>query len=260
LRAIDDVLIEDRGAVRIVTLNRPEDRNPASTVLLFWLTELARGLAEDDSIRALVITGAGKAFSAGGDFQHFVATARDPAVARETLDNSRAFVRAMLDLPIPVIAAVNGAAVGFGATLVALSDIVLMAETAFIAEPHVNIGLVIGDGIAVTWPFQASMTKIKELVFTGDRLYAAEAVACGLANRAVPPEALLDEAIAMAERIARQPRSALAGSKALLNMHAKAVLPTVLEAQLAAQFDQTQGADHGRIVQSMIDAQKRNQA
>lgn len=255
----NEYLVEDRGSVRILTFNRPEDRNPASTKLLFDLTRIACELAEDETVRVLIITGAGKAFSAGGDFEHFVATATDPRVARETLRNGRKFIEAMLDLPVPVIAAVNGAAVGFGASLLALSDIVLMADTAFVAEPHINVGLVIGDGISVTWPFLVPLNKAKELAFTGDRLYAAEAVACGLANRVVPAAELLDEALALAERIARQPRSALAGSKKLLNMQSRALLDTVLRTQEELQFEQTQGNDHGRIVRSLIDAQKRNQ-
>lgn len=254
----DDLLIEDRGSVRILTLNRPEDRNPATTELLFRLTEVATELGNSEDIRAVVLTGAGKAFSAGGDFRHFVATANDPDVARATIDNGRAFISAMLDVPVPIIAAVNGAAVGFGATLLALSDIVIMAETAFIAEPHANVGLVIGDGISVTWPFLLAMNKAKELAFTGDRIYAADAVACGLANRVVPGASLMDEAIALAEQISKQPRSAIAGSKQLFNMYSKAMLDTVLRHQMTLQFDQTQGDDHGRIVQSMIDAQKRN--
>lgn len=254
-----EYLVEDRGSVRIITFNRPEDRNPVSTKLLFNLTRIARDLAEDEAVRVLIITGAGKAFSAGGDFEHFVATANDPRIARETLRNGREFIEAMLDLPVPVITAVNGAAVGFGATLLALSDIVLMADTAFVAEPHINVGLVIGDGISVTWPYLVPLNKAKELAFTGDRLYAAEAVACGLANRAVPAVQLMDEAVALAQRIARQPRTALAGSKKLLNMHSRALLDSVLRAQEELQFAQTQGSDHGRIVRTMIEAQKRNQ-
>ncbi|MDF8335313.1 enoyl-CoA hydratase/isomerase family protein [Novosphingobium cyanobacteriorum] len=243
-----------------ITMNRPEDRNPASTRMLNDITRLFRALAENEAVRVVIITGAGKAFSAGGDFQHFVATAQDPAVARATLDNSRDYIRAILDLPIPLIAAVNGAAVGFGATLVALSDIVLMADSAFIAEPHVNVGLVIGDGISISWPFLMPLNRVKELVFTGDRILAADCVAYGLANRAMPLVQLLPEAMALAERIAKQPRSAVAGSKAILNMYPKAVMDTVLEAQLARQFDQTQGPDHGRIVQGLIDRQKRKSA
>ena len=255
----DELLIEDRGPIRLLTFNRPDDRNPCSTALLFKLTEVAHEIGNNPDIRAVVITGKGKAFSAGGDFQHFVATASDREVARTTIDNGRAFIEAMLDIPVPVTAAVNGAAVGFGASLLALSDIVIMAETSFIAEPHANVGLVIGDAISITWPFVLSLHKAKELVFTGERIYATEAVSCGLANKAVPPGELMEVAFAKAEKIVAQPRSAITGTKQLLNMYSRAVVETVLRQQMQLQLDQTQGPDHGRIVQSMIVAQERNQ-
>ena len=256
----EELKVEADGPVRIVTLNRPEDRNPATTAMLFALTTLAQELARDEAARAVVLTGAGKAFSAGGDFQHLVRTTREPEVAKATLDNSRRFISAMIDLPIPVIAAVNGPAVGFGATLAALCDIVLMAEEAVFIEPHVNIGLILGDGLSVTWPFYMSLLKAKEFVFTGDRISAAEAVRVGMANRAVPGETLMSEAVALAHRIAVQPRSALRGSKQMLNLYMKAVLDSVLEPVLALQLEQMAGPDHGRIVQGMIDRQKRSQA
>jgi enoyl-CoA hydratase len=254
----DEILVEADGAVRIVTLNRPDDRNPASTAMLFALTQLAHALNEDADARAVVLTGAGKAFSAGGDFQHFVRSSREPELSRATLDNARAFITAMLDLRVPAIAAVNGAAVGFGATLAALCDIVLIAEDAFFAEPHVNIGLVLGDGISVTWPLYMSLLKAKEYIFTGDRIPAADAVACGLANRVVSKPELMAEALKLAHRLAHQPREALQGSKQLLNTYSKAMMASVLEPLLAQQFERTQSAEHAAIVQRMIDAQRRS--
>ena len=255
----DEICAEADGPIRIVTLNRPEDRNPASTAMLFALTDLARALNADTEARAVVLTGAGKAFSAGGDFQHFVRSSREPELAKATLDNLRAFITAMMALKLPVIAAVNGAAVGFGATLAALCDIVLIAEDAFFAEPHVNIGLVIGDGISITWPLCMSLLKAKEYVLTGDRIPAAEAVACGLANRVVAKETLMTEALALAHRLAAQPREALQQSKAVLNGYVQAQMATTLETVLAMQFDRTQSAEHAAIVQGMIDRQTRNQ-
>ncbi len=255
----DEIRVEADGPVRIVTLNRPEDRNPASTAMLFALTDLARRLDADEDARAVVITGAGKAFSAGGDFQHFVRSSKEPEVSRATLDNSRAFITAMLALRLPVVAAVNGAAVGFGATLAALCDIVLIGEDAFIAEPHVNIGLVLGDGISITWPLCMSLLKAKEYILTGDRISAAEAVACGLANRVVAQADLMGEALALAHRLAAQPREALQQSKAVLNGYVHAQMATTLETVLALQFDRTQSAEHAAIVQGMIDRHKRHQ-
>lgn len=242
---------------------KPAEETPATAFELaraFVDAGLPRGvLNEDDSVGAVVLTGAGKAFSAGGDFQHFIKCAREPEVSRATLDNARAFITAMLDLRVPVVAAVNGAAVGFGATLAALCDIVLIADGAFFAEPHINIGLVVGDGISVTWPLYMSMLKAKEYILTGDRIHAPEAVACGLANRVVTSAELMPEALKLAHRLAGQPREALRGSKQLLNLYSKAMVTSVLEPLLAQQFERTQSAEHAAIVQSMIAAQKRNQ-
>jgi enoyl-CoA hydratase len=255
----NEILVEADGPIRIVTLNRPEDRNPASTAMLFALTDLARRLDADEDARAVVITGAGKAFSAGGDFQHFVRSSRDPDVSRATLDNSRAFITAMLALRLPVVAAINGPAVGFGATLAALCDLVLIAEDAYISEPHVNIGLILGDGISITWPLFMGLLKAKEYILTGDRIPAAEAVTCGLANRVVAKDALMPDALALAHRLAAQPREALQQSKAILNGYVEAQMATTLETVLARQFDRTQSAEHAAIVQGMIDRQERNQ-
>ena len=255
----DELRVEADGPIRIVTLNRPEERNPASTAMLFALTHLARSLARDEDARAVVLTGAGKAFSAGGDFQHFVRCSQEPELSQATLDNSRHFIKAMVDLPIPVVAAINGPAVGFGATLAGLCDIVLIAEDAFFAEPHVNIGLAIGDGISVTWPLFMSLLKAKEYVLLGDRIPATDAVACGLANRVVAKEELMPEALKLAQRLAAQPRSALIHSKAALNLSIKAMMGNVLDYVLDNQLAQTQSAEHRQIVEAMIAKQKRNQ-
>lgn len=252
----DEILVEADGPIRRITLNRPDERNPASTAMLFALTRLAQALAADPEARVAILTGAGKAFSAGGDFQHLVASSRDPELSRQSLANAEAFIRGMLDLPIPVIAAVNGAAVGFGATLAALCDIVLIADTAFIAEPHVNVGLVLGDGISVTWPFYLSLQKAKELIFTGERIDAAAAVSVGLANRVVPHAELMAEANALALRLAAQPGSALEGSKAMLNLFHKMALEQILPKLIERQFAQTQGDEHRAIVQGLVARQR----
>jgi enoyl-CoA hydratase len=254
----DQLRVEARGPIRLVTLNRPEERNPASTEMLFALTQLAHALDNDAEARAVIITGAGKAFSAGGDFQHLIRSSQDPALSRATLANARAFIVAMLGLRLPVIAAVNGAAVGFGATLAALCDIVLIADTAFIAEPHVNVGLIMGDGISVTWPLYMSLLKAKEYVLTGDRIPASAAVACGLANHVVAHADLLPEAMKLAQRLAQQPPEALQASKQLLNAYSKAMIESVLTPLLAQQFERTQSREHAAIVQQLIDAQRRN--
>lgn len=255
----DELLVEHEQGICVVTLNRPESMNAAGPSMLFALTDLAERLARDEELAAVIITGAGRAFSAGGDFQHFVKTAREADYARATLDNARRFIAAMLALPMPVIAAVNGAAVGFGGTMAALCDLVLMSDKAFIAEPHINVGLVLGDGISVTWPLMMGLLKAKELIFTGRRISAQEAVGCGLANRVVEHDRLLAEARSLAAELAGQPRGALRESKHLLNLYVRRNMETVLEELFKRQFERMQGAEHGAIVEGMIARQKRNQ-
>ncbi|HZR38404.1 MAG TPA: enoyl-CoA hydratase/isomerase family protein [Nevskia sp.] len=254
----DELQLARLNGVCTVTLNRPESLNAAGPAMLFALAGLMEQLAADESA-ALIVTGAGRAFSAGGDFQHFVKTSRDADYARATLANARRFIAAMLALPMPVIAAVNGPAVGFGATLAALSDLVLISDRAYLAEPHINVGLVLGDGIAVTWPLMMSLLKAKEYILTGRRITPEQAVDCGLANRVVPHEQLLDEAHTLAAELATQPRTALRQTKALLNLYVRRNMETVLDELLQRQFEQTQGPEHGAIVRRLAakQAQKR---
>jgi enoyl-CoA hydratase/carnithine racemase len=133
------------------------------------------------------------------------------------LRNGRRIVSEMLDVHIPVVAAVNGPAVGLGATLMTLCDIVFISDSTFVADPHVANALVAGDGGAVTWPAYTSLLKVKQYLLTGDRIPAVDAVAMGLANFAVPAERVLDEAVAFAQRLASLPPQSVQDTKALLN-------------------------------------------
>ena len=135
--------------------------------------------------RAVVLTGAGRAFSAGGSIDEFEYYRTDFGARRKTLRNARRLVEDMLNLHLPVVAAVNGPAVGLGCTLATLCDIVFIDESTFLADPHVTVALVAGDGSAVTWPFMTSMLRVKQYLLTGDRIPAAVAVELGLANFAV---------------------------------------------------------------------------
>ena len=122
-----------------------------------------------------MITGAGRAFSAGGDFVYLDVLARDTALRAETLADARQIVTGMVQCRLPIVAAVNGPAVGLGCSLVALSDVVFMAESAHLADPHVLVGLVAADGGPVTWPLLTSLQLAKEYAFTGDPIPARRA-------------------------------------------------------------------------------------
>ena len=223
------------GPVRVITLNRPDTLNAISESLHEELVGVWSHVWRDEECRAVVLTGAGKAFSAGGSYEDFERRRVDLAARQRSLELARQLVDQMLDVAVPVVAAVNGAAVGLGCTIVTLCDIVFMAEEAFLADTHVSVALVAGDGGAATWPAMTSLLRAKQYLLTGDRLSAAEAVELGLANFVVPAERLLPDALAYAHRLAAQPPQAIRETKALLNRHLRANAERVLAAGLAAE-------------------------
>jgi enoyl-CoA hydratase len=246
------IQVSAEGGLRIITLNRPDELNASTTEMLLAYPRLFRSLAEDPQARVAILTGAGRAFSAGGDFNHFTKTLDDPDFARAVQDNARRTIHSFIDLPIPIIAAVNGPAVGWGATMATLCDIVLMSEKSFMAEPHINIGLVLGDGISVAWPLYMSLLRAKELILTGDRITPAQAVEFGLANRVVPPDRLMSEARALADKLLKQPRQALEESKKILNLYLRHSAGQVLDTTLARQLSATLSPEHNALARAFL--------
>jgi enoyl-CoA hydratase/carnithine racemase len=221
--SIDDPFLRSEGSrVRVLTLNRPGSRNALNGQLHAAMLSAVRAVANEPEVRALVVTGAGDAFSAGGDFGLIEQMQADPKLRQATLNKSRALFWSLVSLEIPVIAAVNGPAVGAGATLALLSDIVLMAEQAYLAEPRVSIGLVPGDGSAILWPLLAGIPAARAYLFTGDRMPAAEAHRLGLVYRVVERDALLDEAMELADRLAGLSPHAVRATKRALTLQVEA--------------------------------------
>jgi enoyl-CoA hydratase/carnithine racemase len=224
----DSILVEADGPLRLVRLNRPDELNATNHELHRGLADLWPQLDADLDARVAVLTGNGRAFSAGGDFAYIDELTTDEALRRQTLVDGKAIVTGMVACRVPVVAAVNGPAVGLGCSLVALSDIVFMAESAHLADPHVMIGLVAADGGPVTWPLLTSLQLAKEYALTGDRIPAARAAQIGLVNHVCPDDSVLDEALACAKRIAALPQRATEDTKRILNMHLeRAVLATI---------------------------------
>lgn len=223
------------GSVRVVTLNQPDTLNAFSEDLHEQFVDVWTDIERDDECRAVVLTGAGRAFSAGGSYEDFEHRRVDLAVRRRSLRLARRLADEMLNIAVPVVAAVNGPAVGLGCTVTTLCDIVFIADDTFLADTHVSVALVAGDGGAVTWPALTSLLRAKQYLLTGDRLSAVEAVEIGLANFAVPAERLLDDAVAFAHRLAAQPPQAVQETKALLNQHLRANAVRALGYGLAAE-------------------------
>jgi enoyl-CoA hydratase len=199
------VLLERDGPVAIVTFNRPEKLNVANRRLHEEFAAVWPQLAADAELRAVVVTGAGRAFSAGGDYSFLEAVTGEPVgdeLAQVLHEATVAWMEGVLALPAPVIAAVNGPAIGFGAAVAALCDLVVMAEDAYLAEPHANYRLAPSPAVELMWPRLTSAHVSKELTMTGRRVGGTEAVQLGLANRVVPPGAARDAAVAWAHELA----------------------------------------------------------
>lgn len=207
----------DKAGVLVVTINRPEYRNAIDLATHDELLELAQALRNPDDIGAVLITGEGEAFSAGGDINLFKRLGEDEGFRRRMLAEGVELVQAWLKIEPPVVAAVNGHAMGLGATIALLSDVVYLADGASIADTHVLAGVVAGDGGALIWPVLLGPNRAKEFLMTGAGLSNEKALQFGLINYLTPPDRLMNDAMAMATKLATGPRTAIAWTKQVVN-------------------------------------------
>lgn len=239
-----------------VELNRPDRRNAINPGMHAEITPLFRRIAEDRQVAVVVLTGAGdKAFCVGADFggmQENLDSGYEDGYP-ELMIGSAEVVRGQLAIPQPVIAAVNGDAMGLGATMALFCDIVFMSETARIADPHVKAGLVAGDGGAILWPMLLGLHRGKEFLFTGDIMTAREAADLGLVNHLCPPADLLEQAGEMATRLAQGPRHAIQFNKRLANAELVQRVSRLIDASLAMEAITFGTGDHREAVRSFIE-------
>ena len=242
----EEIDVRAEGPLRIITLNRPDALNAVNDNLHNGLARLWQRLSDDRKARAAVLTGSGRAFSAGGDFHYLAELAEDADLRAKTIADGREIVLGMARCRIPVVAAVNGPAVGLGCSLVALSDIVYIAEDAYLADPHVQVGLVAADGGPLTWPLHISLLLAKEYALTGTRIRAEQAVEVGLANHVTADP--LAEAVACAQRIMELPQQAVESTKRVLNLHLERAVLATLDFALTAENQSFQTEDFRSIV------------
>jgi enoyl-CoA hydratase len=247
-----ELLIERRGAVRIVTFNRPESLNSVTPGLSRGLANVWAHLAEDAEARAVVLTGAGRAFSAGGDMVMFGRVQEDHVERARLIEEARKTFTQLIEFPLPLVAAVNGPAVGLGCTLAVLCDLVYVAKSAFLQDPHVAIGLTAGDGGAPFWPLTMSLVRARELLFFGDRITAQQAVDLGLANAVTPDGGALDKALEVAERLAALPPQALQSTKRAVNLHVSRGAAAILDYALAAEFQSYDTPEHRSATENFM--------
>ena len=220
------------GPVAVITLNRPKALNATNAELHAAVTDVWGEVAKDDRLRAAVVTGAGKAFSAGGDLPLLQNMSDDPALRAEVLAEGQRLAKAVAAFPVPIVAAVNGPAVGLGCSLASLCDLVVIEEQAYFMDPHVSLGLAAADGAVFTWPAQMSLPRVKESIYLGRRITAEEAERFGLVNAVVPKGTSVAKALEYAHRLAALPPQALRETKAILN----APLTNRLETDSTAAF------------------------
>lgn len=256
----DYVQFEQRGHVALLTLNHPDKLNAIGEAQdCFDLIDAIERIGADPQISAAVLTGSGRAFSAGGNLQGMkdrngIGPLDHPTATRT---NYRAAIqrvpRAFRALEVPIIAAVNGHAIGVGNDIACLCDIRIASASAKFAASFIKMGLIPGDGGAWLLQRVVGYSKAAEMILTGDVLTADEALACGLVSKVVEPDVLLDTALAMADRIAANPARALRMAKRLLLTAQDANLDTVLEMSAAMQSIAHETADHAEAVDAFLE-------
>jgi enoyl-CoA hydratase len=216
--ASDPVVLEARGEVRVVIFNRPSVLNALDAEAQHLLARHVEAVAADSEARALVLTGAGRAFSAGGDRELIRAIANGAFTDLEDLARAtRDTIRCLLTLSVPVIAAVRGPAVGMAAGLVALCDFVVMGDQGYLCDPNVAFGAGPHVECQVVWPMLTSYAVAKEILMTGRKVYADEALRLGLVNRTCPDGEELTTALAMIEDLMALPPAGLAAVRRSFN-------------------------------------------
>ena len=245
------------GAIVVLTMNRPHERNALTDFAQFdEIVEMCRRINEDASVRVVILTGKGSAFCAGGNVKDMKDRAGMFAGSPLEVRNSyrRGIQRiplALYNLEVPTIAAVNGPAIGAGCDLTCMCDIRIASDKASFAESFVKVGIIPGDGGAWLLQRVVGLSKACEMSFTGDAIDAHQALACGLVSKVVPADRLMDEARALAGRIAVNPGGALRMSKKLIREAQHQRLDSILELSAALQSIAHTTDEHTQAVEAL---------
>ena len=232
------------GDVLRIVVDHPDSAlNAVDALLHDELTRLFRDLKRESDARAVLITGRGKAFSAGGDFAWFP-TLDDLEKLEHLRRDAKQMIWDLLDVELPIVAALNGPAIGLGASLALLCDVIFMSERASLADPHVRVGIVAGDGGAAIWPLVLGPARAKQFLLTGDAVSPEEALRMGLVNRVVSADALEEEALAFATRLAAGAPLAVRYTKQAVNKLVKDALNTAFDTSTALEIVTFQSEDH----------------
>jgi enoyl-CoA hydratase len=253
LPSFDTVGLARNGRLLTITLNRPDTLNAVDQQMHEDLVDVFAFVTKDEHSDVVVLTGAGRAFSAGGDLVYLAETAARPELFDRDALRAKRIVYAILELEKPLICRLNGHAVGLGATLALLCDIVFAADTAKIGDPHVNLGLVAGDGGAIVWPQRIGFARAKEYLLTGDLVSAKQAEEIGLINHCVPAAELDGVVNAFCQRLLNGSTNAIRWTKVLVNLELKRIAHAVMDPGIAYEAVTIRSADYRDAVEALRD-------
>ncbi len=237
------IKVEKKDGVAILTLNNPDAMNAIGKPEHAEIEHIFEDMNEDQEVRAVILTGAGRAFSAGGDINLMVQGYTDHSI-RISSTSVKRIVLNLLNCRKPVVAALNGACAGLGATLALQCDVVIASEKARIGDPHIGVGILPGDGGCIIWPLLVGMCKAKQYLMTGEMVNAVDAERMGLITKVVPPDKLMEEAWAWASRFANGPCLAISLTKMCLNKILIDRINLLFDTTIAYEYHTLNSPDH----------------
>lgn len=252
----EQITFEREGRILRVTLNRPDKLNAVNEQLHYELGQVFHDIGLDEDADVIILTGAGKAFCAGGDFALMERTSSRPSTYSASNIEGKRIVYSLVELEKPIICRMNGDAIGLGATIALLCDIIVASEDARIADPHVRAGLVAGDGGALIWPQLIGYARAKEMLLLGTRLSAGEAKEMGLINRVVPAARLDDEVNTIAETLANGAVRAISWTKSVANIGLKRLMHDIMDSGMAYEALSMHDDFHKKTVASFLERGK----
>ena len=258
-RYLKDLSVSREGNILTLSLDNPDKMN-ANTEDMHWgLSRIWDDIDADPDVAVVIITGAGdRAFSAGGDPAHMKKSIGDDPYWLKIAGEAKRIIQGMLACNKPVIARLNGHAVGFGATLALASDIIVGVQGARFGDPHCNIGLVCGDGGALLWPQQIGYARAREFLFTGRLVKMEEAAEIGLINYAVPREELDSKVMELATAISRGAGRSIQLTKNVLNMPLRQAALATMDLGMANEMLSAKSEDHVEAVNAMLEKRDPN--
>jgi len=246
------------GRILTLALTAPNPVNAVDGAMHHELSRIFLDAQDDPDSDLIILTGAGRAFCAGGDTAWFKTHIEDPSSFRAIGPEAKRIITSLLDLEKPILCRLNGAAAGLGATIALMCDVIIASDKAVVGDPHVKVGLVAGDGGAIIWPQLIGFARAKELLMTGEMLTAERALALGLINHVAPHDQLDAKVLEVAGKILANPKWAVRWTKTAANLPLRALAVQLLDAAMAYELLSNTLADRREAVSAFIEKRPPN--